>query len=164
MTINLTPETKAKWRKWALCLGLPAIIVVIALALSPFWADYERPITRAQLPAESQQFLQTYYPQGNLALARKDVEWLEKDYVVILTDGVQIEFDRRGRWKKVKDKRGLIPFDVVPPTILQYITTNYPGVAIREISRDRWEIDVKLTNRLELTFSARNFLLMDIDD
>lgn len=163
MTIN-QKENKAKRLKWVLCLGIPAVLVILALALSPFWAEYEKPVSLQQIPASARQFIQTYYPQSKAALARKDVDWFEKEYTVILTDGVHLEFDRRGEWKKVKDKKALIPLGIVPSPVVEYIGENYPGTAIREISRDRREIEVKLTNRLELTFSTRNFLLLDIDD
>lgn len=163
MTIN-QEKSKAKRLKWALCLGIPAVLVVSALALSPFWADYEKPVRQEQLPSSARQFLQDYYPQSKVALARKDVDWFEKEYTVILTDGVHLEFDRRGRWKKVKDKKALIPAEIVPPPVLDYVRENYPGTSIREIHRDRKETEVELTNRLELTFSTRDFLLTDIDD
>lgn len=164
MTTNSQKNPMPKWKKWLLGLGIPSGIIVIALAISPFWADYEKPILRNQLPEPAQVFLQTHYGNSKTALARKDVEWLEKEYEVILTDGIQITFDRHGEWKEIKHKAGCVPMDIVPAPIQEYINENHPGLCVREISQDRREIEVELTNRLELTFSKKNFLLIDWDD
>ena len=164
MTTNHTRTPMPKWKKWLLGLGIPSGIIVIALALSPFWADYEKPVLTSQLPAPAQAFMQAHYGNSKTALARKDVEWLEKEYEVILTDGIQITFDRHGEWKEIKHKAGCVPMDIVPAPIQEYINENHPGNCVKEISQGRRKIEVDLTNRLELTFSKDNFLLIDWDD
>ncbi len=164
MTTNPNSNPTPKWKKWLLGLGIPALVIAISLALSPFWADYEKAILPSQLPAPAQAFLQTHYPQSKMALARKDVEWFEKDYEVILTDGIQLTFNRKGEWKSVRDKARCVPEAIVPEPVLDYVRTNHPDCCIKEISRGRRSLEVDLSNRLELTFDAKSLMLIDWDD
>ena len=163
MTTNHTRTPMPKWKKWLLGLGIPSGIIVIALALSPFWADYEKPVLTSQLPAPAQAFMQAHYGNSKTALARKEVDWFEKEYEVILTDGIQITFDRHGEWKEIKHKAGCVPMDIVPAPIQEYINENHPGLCVREISQDRREIEVRLLDGRECTFSAKSYLPMEID-
>lgn len=167
MTTNDKPENKAKRRKWALCLGIPAALIVLLLIAGTIWDDYEKPLKKEQLPVPAQEFIAEHYPSSKVAFARMEVEWLEwfkKEYKVVLTEGVQLDFDRNGEWKKVKCKTFGVPSSIVPDPIKEYLEENYPQQIVREISRDRREVEVELTNRLELTFSAKNFMLLDWDD
>ncbi|MBR5512252.1 MAG: PepSY-like domain-containing protein [Bacteroidaceae bacterium] len=45
----------------------------------------------------------------------------------------------------------------------QYVNSNYPNVNIQQIERDRVDYELRLSNRLELTFDTK-FNIIDIDD
>lgn len=158
-------RTPSRWKKNALKIGIPVGVLALALLLyGLIWAEVEKPILQEELPVASRNFIESHYPGSKLALARMERDWFEKEYEVVLTDGVRIKFDRKGEWKQVKDKMTGVPPAVVPEAIMQYLQQTYPQEVIREISRDRHEIEVELSNRLELTFSARTFILTDWDD
>ena len=46
---------------------------------------------------------------------------------------------------------------------MDYVSTNFPGVSIYAIDRGYRDVEVSLTNGLELTFDS-NYTLVDIDD
>ena len=55
-----------------------------------------------------------------------------------------------------------LPAGIVPATIEKVIKEQYPDAKATKIERDRREIDVKLSNRVELTFNKK-MQLIDID-
>ena len=68
-----------------------------------------------------------------------------------------------GEWKEVECKYSTVPTAIIPVQIASYVSQNYPDTQIVQIDRDKRDYEVKLTNRLELTFDL-NFNLIDIDD
>ena len=118
----------------------------------------------SMLPAAAQSFLEQYYPEGNIALVMKSLDDMKVTYETIYTDGVRVEFDRRGEWKKVGSGLSPVPQDLIPPQITAYLSANFPAIDVVKIERDRKEWEVKLSNRMELTFDSRTFALTDVDD
>ena len=88
---------------------------------------------------------------------------MSKEYEVVLTNGVKIEFAANGEWKSVERKADAVPADIVPQQIKDYVKQNYPDARITKIDRDRRDYEVSLSNRLELTFN-KEFRLTEIDD
>jgi hypothetical protein len=81
----------------------------------------------------------------------------------MLADGTKLEFTRSGEWKEVDCRRSSVPTPVIPAAIMKYVKDNYPDVKVLLIERDRNDYELKLSNRLELTFDAK-FNIIDIDD
>ena len=52
---------------------------------------------------------------------------------------------------------------IVPQPILTFVRKHYPDSHICKVERDRKGYEVKLDNRLELTFGAK-FRLIEVDD
>ncbi len=127
------------------------------------YADNERPISAAQLPAAARQFIEQHFPESKIMLAKRESDLMKKSYEVLFDDGCQIEFDGQGAWKEIDCKRTAVPSEAVPEAILDQVRRHYPEVLIVKIERDRRGYEVKLSNRLELTFN-RAFDLVDIDD
>lgn len=125
-------------------------------------ADNYQPITRDQLPEKAQTFLSTYFPEAKISLARKEIDVMELSYDVIFTDGSKVEFDRKGNWTEVDCLAQPLPAGIVPDAIKEVIDTRYPDVKATKIERDHREIEVKLSNRVELTFN-KHMQLVDID-
>ena len=138
-------------------------VAVVFLSLGVACADADRPITVDQLPQKAQQFLKSYFPQMKVSFAKEDSEFFTKEYEVLLSEGVKIEFDGDGAWKSVDYRTGGVPVAIVPKAIAEYVTAHYPDAKITKIEIDRREYEVSLSNRLELTFD-RNFNVIDIDD
>ncbi len=125
-------------------------------------ADNYQPISRTQLPEKAQTFLSTYFPEAKVSLVRKEIDVMELSYDVIFTDGSKVEFDRKGNWTEVDCLTHPLPAGIVPDGISKVISTHYPEVQAIKIERDHREIDVKLSNRVELTFN-KHLQLIDID-
>lgn len=134
---------------------------VITLATSAC-ADNYQPITRDQLPQKAQTFLSTYFPKAKISLVRRDMDIVTSSYDVIFTDGCKIEFDNKGNWTEVDCINHPIPDGIAPATIENIVKTQYPGARITQIEIDHREYDVKLSNRIELTFDKK-MQLIDID-
>lgn len=125
-------------------------------------ADNYQPISQTQLPEKAQTFLATYFPEAKISLARKEIDVMELTYDVIFTDGCKVEFDRKGNWTEVDCLTHPLPSGIVPEAISKFIRAQYPDAQVTKIERDHRETDVKLTNRVELTFN-KHMQLVDID-
>ena len=125
-------------------------------------ADNYQPITRDQLPTKAQTFLTTYFPTAKTSLIRRDLDLTELSYDVIFTDGSKVEFDRKGHWTEVDCVSRPVPTGIVPETISKTIKAQYPDATVIKIERDLRDYEVKLSNRVELTFN-KSMHLIDID-
>ena len=125
-------------------------------------ADNYQPINLTQLPEKAQTFLSTYFPEAKVSLVRKEIDVIEFSYDVFFNDGSKVEFDRKGNWTEVDCFTHPLPSGIVPEAISKVINTHYPASQTTKIERDRNEIDVKLDNRVELTFN-KHLKLIDID-
>lgn len=101
--------------------------------------------------------------ERSVALSKMETGVFDKSYDIIFTNGDKVEFDRNGNWTEIKCKTAAVPATLVPPAIIKYVKDNYPSAKILEIEKDRKEYDVKLSNRMEITFN-KDFLVVDIDD
>ena len=138
-----------------------AIAGVFALVTTAC-ADNCKPINRNQLPEKAKTFLSTYFPESKISLVRKETDVLELNYDVIFADGSKVEFDHKGNWTEVDCLTHPLPAGIVPEAINKVINTHYPKTQATKIERDHREIDVKLSNLVELTFN-KHLQLIDID-
>ena len=138
-----------------------AFACVIALVTTAC-ADNYKPISHDQLPEKAQAFISTYFPDSKVSLVRKETDVMELSYDVIFTDGSKVEFDSKGNWTEVDCLTRSVPAGIVPEAISKVINEYYPNVQAIKIERDQREIDVKLSNRVELTFNNQ-YKLIDID-
>ena len=141
--------------------------VILTLAcvftlVSNLKADNYQPIAISQLPQEAQTFLSTYFPSSKTSLVRKEIDLLELSYDVIFADGSKVEFDRQGHWTEVDCLTRALPAGIVPAAIGKVIEAQYPQAQPTKIERDHRDTDVKLNNRVELTFNKKHQLI-DID-
>lgn len=125
-------------------------------------ADNYQPITRDQLPQKAQTFLSTFFSESKASLMRKDFDVTGISYDVIFTDGCKVEFDSKGNWTEVDCINHPIPEGIVPAAIENVVKTQYPNAHVVQIEIDRREYDVKLSNRVELTFNKK-MQMIDID-
>ena len=137
-------------------------IVACVFSLVVAKADNYQPITREQLPQKAQTFLSTNFPNAKISLSRKEIDITELSYDVIFADGSKVEFDRKGNWTEVDCLSHPLPAGILPEAIEQVIKTQYPAAKATKIERDYREYNVKLSNRVELTFNKK-LQLIDID-
>lgn len=146
-------------------IKLGAGVIAVGILLFGAWMiDYDRPVSPDQIPAAAKEFLATHYPDSRPALVKKEFEHLRVTYKVILTDATKLEFHGDGRWKVLESKHGIIPAEIVPQPIRDYITENFPGCSVSELKHGRRSYKVELNNGIDLTFDNRDFFLTDYDD
>lgn len=126
-------------------------------------ADNDRPITVNQLPATAQQFIKKYFPNVNVAFAKMEKDFFQTSYEVLFANGNKLEFNGSGEWADLDCKYTAVPTELIPAQITEYIKMYYPGTSVLKMERDYSTYEVKLNNRLELTFN-KQFQLIDIDD
>ena len=138
-----------------------ALVCLVAFQQTAM-ADNDKPITVNQLPAAAQQVIKSHFSGMKVALAKMETGFLEKSYDVIFTTGEKIEFDRNGNWVEIECKRTAVPAALIPAQIKSYVNTNYSGISILKIGKDRNEYEINLSNGVEIKFN-QNFLVIDID-
>ncbi|HJE87525.1 PepSY-like domain-containing protein [Rikenella microfusus] len=126
-------------------------------------ADNDRPITVAQLPAAAQQFIKKYFADVNVAFAKEEKDFFKTSYEVLFANGNKAEFNSSGEWSELDCKYTVVPAELVPAQIADYVKQYYAGANVLKIERGYADYEVKLSNRLELTFN-KQFQLIDIDD
>ena len=126
-------------------------------------ADNDKIIAKEALPAAAQAFINTHFAGLKISYAKLERDFLEQSYEVVFTDGIKLEFDRKGAWTDVDCRYGEVPAVVVPQAIRDYVKSNFPDAKILKIERGVRDYEVKLSNRLELTFDKR-LNIIDIDD
>ena len=87
----------------------------------------------------------------------------DDEYEVALNDGTRIEY-KGDQWTEVEAGRGkAVPDSYIPAAILEYTTSNYPGILITKIERTKEGFDVELANGLEIKFDP-NGAFLSYDD
>lgn len=80
----------------------------------------------------------------------------------MLADGTEIEFTETGAWKEVDGQGKAIPTAFIPAAIIKHIQTNYPKEKITHIDKGFKDIDIDLSNKIELEFDLNGkFLRID---
>lgn len=136
---------------------------MLLLSVTSARADHDRPIQFNQLPVAAQEFINTYFANEKVSFAKEERDFMEVRYEVMFTNSIKIEFYKDGKWKEIDCKYSVLPEGIVPEQIATYVNSNFPGVKIHAIDRDRRDIEVELTNGLELTFDLY-YNLIDMDD
>ena len=116
-----------------------------------------------QLPAPAKTFVKKYFPQATIEYATKDTEFMGTTYEVRLSDGTEVDFDKKGNWDNVDCKTKAVPASLVPAAIAQYVKAHYPNTVIVKIDKERSGYDIELSNDLELKFNSKG-KLVGIDD
>ncbi len=143
--------------------NLAIVLALITVGFASACADNDKVITVKELPVKAQQFVKKHFRGDKVVLVKEDRDLIGKNYDVIFSNGNNIEFDRNGEWEDIDCKSSFVPNAIVPNKIKSYVSSNYPGMRIIKIDRDRKEYGVDLSNGIELTFD-KNFKLIDIDN
>lgn len=140
-----------------------AFVEIMAYSCSDDDDRVDEPITVAQLPASARSFIDSYYPGSTISHVNKDREDGVTEYEVRFADGHEITFDADGRWIDIDAPYGMsIPAGIVPEKIDGYISANYPGEYINEISKTYRGYEVELTSDTDLIFDRDgNFQRID---
>ena len=126
-------------------------------------ADNDRIVPYENLPAKAQEFVKKYFPSEKVSYVKEEADFMELSYEVVFAQGTKVEFTGQGEWKEVDCRYSTLNEDLVPAQIRTYVKQNFPDTKFVKIEKGYRDYEVKLTNRLELTFDL-NFNLVDIDD
>lgn len=120
----------------------------------------ERPIDFGQMPKIAINFVKNNFADVAVLYANVERDVLETDYEVGLADGTRIDFDAKGEWKEVSNKKVGVPSSILPAKITEYIKANYPDAYYYiKVERSSRKYEVKLTNGLEMLFTPDGRLI-----
>lgn len=121
-----------------------------------------KPISVDALPAKAQTLLNNHFNGQKVMLATIESGVVSRSYDVVLKNGTKLEFDKRGNLTEIDCKQGIVPDQLIPQAITNYLKENYEGQSVRKIEINRKEYEVELMNGLDLTFN-KHFQLIDIE-
>ena len=125
------------------------LITIVASLSAMVYAG--TPIKQTELPKAAQTFLCKHFPGDEVLKAEKEQGRRGMEYEVDLSSGAEVDFQENGDWKEVKAARGnAVPTAIIPTAIAKYVSTNFNGQSIVEISRKRGGYEVELSNGTEL--------------
>ena len=125
-------------------------------------AGNDKPINVNELPATAQTLLSKHFKGQKVMLATIESGVVSRSYDVVLRNGTKLEFDKKGNLTEIDCKQGIVPSQLIPQPIKNYLKENYRGEAVRKIELNKKEYEVELANGIDLTFN-KHFQLIDID-
>ena len=125
-------------------------------------AGNDKPISVTALPAKAQTLLNNHFNGQKVMLATIESGVISRSYDVVLQNGTKLEFDKKGNLTEIDCKQGIVPAQLIPQAIKNYLNDNYAGQSVKKIEINKNEYEVELTNGLDLTFN-KHFQLIDID-
>ena len=139
------------------------MIDFIKKSVAAAFAGGDKVISKGQLPAQAQSFLNEHFAGAKISYVKQDTDFLDRAYEVMLADGTKIEFSNKGNWEEVDCRYTEVPAAVIPAPIVKFLSENHPDARVLKIERDRRGYEVKLSNRIELGFN-NDFELVDFDN
>ena len=125
-------------------------------------AGNDKPISVTILPTKAQILLTNYFGNQKVALATIESGIVNRSYDVVLQNGTKLEFNKKGELTEVDCKQGVVPVNLIPLSIKNYLRNNYPGQSVKKLEIKKNEYEVELSNGIDLTFN-KHFQLIDID-
>ncbi len=125
-------------------------------------AGNDKPISVNTLPIKAQILLTNYFGNQKVALATIESGVVNKSYDVVLQNGTKLEFNKKGELTEIDCKQGVVPVNLIPLSIKNYLQNNYPGQSVKKLEIKKKEYEVELFNGIDLTFN-KHFQLIDID-
>lgn len=125
-------------------------------------AGNDKPINVNELPAKAQTLLSKHFKGQKVMLATIESGVVSRSYDVVLRNGTKLEFDMKGNLTEIDCKQGIVPSQLIPQPIKNYLKENYRGETVRKIELNKKEYEVELANGIDLTFN-KHFQLIDID-
>lgn len=124
-------------------------------------ASAQKKIEVTELPKPAQEFLKKHFSHTSVVTAQKDPEHGEKGFEVKLKDGTEVEFWKDGSYREVDGDDNPIPTDFIPDNIKAYVAKNHPNEKITHIDYGHKDLDVDLTNKIDLEFTKDGKILKD---
>ena len=111
------------------------LTLVFSLSVVNAFGFNDKVISKNQLPAQAQSFLNENFADVKISYAKQETDFIERSYEVVLADGTKLEFTKKGNWKEVDCRFDEVPAAIVPEAIKSYLRKNYPGEKVLKIER-----------------------------
>jgi len=121
----------------------------------------QKKIKFSELPQKSQDFIKQYFSNTSVDIIKKDAEHGEKGFEVKLKDGTEVEFWKDGSYREVDGGDKPIPTAFIPKEVKEYVSKHYPNEKITHIDYGHKDLDVDLTNKIDLEFTKEGKILKD---
>lgn len=128
-------------------------LALLASASLSLQAAADRIIQYTQLPKPAQTFLEKYFKAQTATRIAEDFDDREAIYEVTLSDGVEIDFNSQGQWKKVDGDRTPIPTAFIPAQIMQDLQRRRPGDQVIEVEHNRRGYKLELSSGIEAHYT-----------
>lgn len=116
-------------------------------------ANAQKKIDVSELPKPAQEFLKTHFKNSEIDIVKKDAEHGEKGFEVKFKDGTEVEFWKDGSYREVDGDGKPIPTAFIPQSVKDYVAKHYPNEKITHIDYGHKDLDVDLTNKIDLEFT-----------
>lgn len=140
------------------------IILVVSLFGFIISASAQKKIEVTELPQPAQEFLKKHFSNTSIDVVKKDAEHGEKGYEVKLKDGTEVEFWKDGSYREVDGGDKPIPTAFIPQSVKDYVAKKHPNEKITHIDYGHKDLDVDLTNKIDLEFTKEGKILKDEKD
>lgn len=138
-------------------------ILLFVFSFAVCSADGKKEVVNVKdIPSEAQKILNTHFANYRVSSVIKESEFTEIEFEVRFENGVEIDFDSSGIWKKIDCRMLSVPEKLIPAEILHKVQQSFPKTKIVEIEKDRRGFDVELDNGIDLKFDK--IFNMKIDD
>ncbi|WP_278022571.1 PepSY-like domain-containing protein [Flavobacterium ginsengisoli] len=137
------------------------VFFTIILLCITICVSAQKKIEVTELPKSAQEFLKKHFSDTSIEIAKKDAEHGEKGFEVKLKDGTEVEFWKDGSYREVDGGDNPIPTDFIPDAVKAYVAKNYPNEKITHIDYGHKDLDVDLTNNIDLEFTKDGKILKD---
>ncbi len=135
------------------------LVVLLSLMVTNVAFADEQPFPVEKLPAAAKRFVKTHFQGQSIIEAEKDWNTFE----CRLSDGTEIDFTKKGMWKKVDCQKNAVPAELIPAAIQQYVKDNFADCIITKIDKENYGYEIGLSNDLDLKFNE-NGGLIGMDD
>ena len=137
------------------------IFLAASLLTLTISASAQKKIEVTELPKPAQEFLKKHFSDTTIEIAKRDAEHGEKGFEVKLKDGTEVEFWKDGSYREVDGGDKPIPTAFIPDNIQAYVAKNHPNEKITHIDYGHKDLDVDLTNDIDLEFTKEGKILID---
>lgn len=139
------------------------LVFAAAMAIAVSASAGDKPVTFKQLPTAAQELITSNFSADKISYATVDDDFIRPDYTVVFASGLKLQFENNGALDKIEARNTTFPVALVPVQIRDYVKQHYPEAGFLEYEVGKRYYEVKLSNRMELTFNS-NFILVEIDD
>ena len=143
---------------------LKTIIVALAIFVSGVASADYKTTDVSKLPQAAIQCLQQNIPNATVNLIKVDTSFLGfgvSSYDAYLSDGTEIEFDKRGQWTEIENDVA-IPQSFITDTLKAYLAKNFPNIRVTSLKKKPYGYQIELSNDIEIRFDS-SWKLISID-